>query len=730
MATLLLTTVGTMIGGPIGGSIGALLGRSLDSRIFGSGSREGPRLNELKLTTSSYGAPIPRHFGTMRVSGQIIWSTDLVESREQQGGGKSGPSVTSYSYSASFAVALSSRSIRDVRRIWADGKLLRGEAGDLKVGGTFRLHDGAGDQMPDPIIAAAEGADQCPAYRGTAYAVFEDLQLSDFGNRIPSLTFEVIADEAPLKVSHLLSDVIEDFAADVPLSGIAGISNEGPLNEVLDALAPFYPIECDACDDLLVLRPDERETPALALPHPATSANPDDFGGNAGFTRRRSGGNEAPVAVLRYYDVDRDFQPGAQRAPGRPLPGQPRTIELPAALNANAARQAVARAANRANWGRQTVSWRITQLDPRIRPGETVTLPHHPGEWRVRDWEWRESGVDLTLSRLSPVPALPDEGADPGRAVLPSDIPLSPTVLVACELPDDGSGGTALPQTMALASSASAAWSGASLFVDHGDGSLNFVAATGRTRARIGTAQTALAPASPLLFDRHSTVEINLGAPDLLLQDTTLRQLAMGANRAVLGSEIVQFARAEPLGDGRWRLSGLLRGRAGTESAVGGHLAGEPFALLDGTGIPLSNDAIGTVPDTTIVAIGLADATPVQAPIALRGIGSRPLAPVHPGWSRNAVGDHVLAWVRRGRGGWLWLDGVDTPLGEQTEAYEITFGPPASPVARWESAVPHLVLSPGQLASLRAQSATGVFAIRQRGDRALSEPLICHPPLA
>ena len=31
-----------------------------------------------------------------------------------------------------------------------------------------------------------------PAYRGTAYAVFDGLQLKDFGNRIPNLTFEVV----------------------------------------------------------------------------------------------------------------------------------------------------------------------------------------------------------------------------------------------------------------------------------------------------------------------------------------------------------------------------------------------------------------------------------------------------------------------------------------------------------------------------------------------------------
>lgn len=728
MATLVLSAIGTMIGGPVGGSIGALLGRTIDSKLFGGGGREGPRLTELKLTTSSYGAPIPRHFGRMRVPGQIIWATDLVEHKDKQGGGKSGPSVTSYTYSASFAVALSSRPIRAIGRIWADGKLLRGAAGDLKVGGTFRFHDGAGDQAIDPLIAAAESAGQCPAYRGTAYAVFEDLQLSDYGNRIPSLSFEVIADDGELSLSDLLADVVADFAAPVALSGIAGLSNEGSLGEVLSSLEPFYPVDCDACGDLLELRPDIRETPPILLPDAATSTNREDFGGNQGFSRKRGGASEAPVAVLRYYDVDRDYQPGAQRAAGRPMPGQPRTIELPAALDAGSARLAVERAGRRVSWGRQAISWRVTQLDPAVRPGQTVSLPEHPGEWRIRDWEWREHGVDLTLARLSPLDQANTTPADPGRALPPADQQLSPTLLAAVELPWDGNPGTATPQTLALASSAGTGWSGASLFVDHGDGGLDFVGTTGRTRAVIGSAVTALSAASPLLFDRHSTVVVQLASTDLLLPNATLRQVSMGANKAVLGAEIIQFTQAELIGEGRWMVSGLLRGRAGTEAAVMGHATGEAFALLDGSGTVLSPDLLGNVPSTAIVAVGLADTTPVTAPIMLRGIGLRPPSPVHPRWAKAADGTDRLAWTRRARGGWSWLDAVDVPLNEQTETYAIEFGGPDTPVARWETQMPVLVLAAGLIAALKAQSPSGRFSIRQRGDRALSEPLVCNPP--
>ena len=58
-------------------------------------------------------------------------------------------------------------------------------------GVTLRLHKGGETQEPDPFIAAKMGAANTPAYRGTAYVVFEELPLERFGNRLPQLSFEV-----------------------------------------------------------------------------------------------------------------------------------------------------------------------------------------------------------------------------------------------------------------------------------------------------------------------------------------------------------------------------------------------------------------------------------------------------------------------------------------------------------------------------------------------------------
>src|SRR3546814_3805707 len=79
---------------------------------------------------------------------------------------------------------------------------------------------------------------------------------------------------------------------------------------------------------------------------------------------------------------------------------------------------------------------------------------------------------------------------------------------------------------------------------------------------------------------------------------------------------LVQFGDAEIVEPGIWRLSRLLRGRAGTVSAMS-HPAGEPFVLLD-------DPALLTLPDDLAAMTGGGGATLQWAPrngTALTAIG-------------------------------------------------------------------------------------------------------------
>ena len=209
MASIVLAAAGSAISGSIGGSVlgigaatiggavGSIAGAAIDSWLVASMAPTqkiaGQRLDTLQITSSTEGAVIPRVYGRMRVGGNIIWATDFREETEttrhggggKGGGGGGGTEVTEYFYFASLAVALCEGPITGIGRIWADGKLLSHD------GVTLRLHKGGEMQEPDPFIAARMGAENTPAYRGTAYVVFEELPLERFGNRLPQLSFEV-----------------------------------------------------------------------------------------------------------------------------------------------------------------------------------------------------------------------------------------------------------------------------------------------------------------------------------------------------------------------------------------------------------------------------------------------------------------------------------------------------------------------------------------------------------
>ncbi|WP_260926455.1 phage tail protein [Novosphingobium sp. 9] len=382
MATLVFSSIGTALAGPVGGAIGALMGRQIDGAVFGSGQRSSGRLADLTPTDSTYGQVLPRHFGRMRTGGSIIWATDLIEHSTIEGGTKGATALAVYTYSANFAVALASRPISGIGRIWADGNLLRGAEGDLKVAGTLRIHTGEGDQAPDPLILANEGEAMTPAHRDLAYVVFENLNLAEYYNRIPTLTFEVLA-SGDFTPADLIGELLDNAEVTAPIAGIEGFSHTGTLADTLATIDQVVPLASHVEGETLVFERRDLATTVSPLGEATASAEDDAFGASSGWTRSRAAPPAQPSAALRYYDPDRDYLPGLQRAAGRPAPGQPATIELPAALSANTARALIETTARRIDWSRDRIAWRTRELDPAIRPGSFVTMPDIAGIWRV-----------------------------------------------------------------------------------------------------------------------------------------------------------------------------------------------------------------------------------------------------------------------------------------------------------------------------------------------------------
>ncbi|WP_448658896.1 phage tail baseplate protein [Sphingomonas sp. CJ99] len=715
MATLILTALGTAVGGPIGGAIGAVLGQMADRSVIGGPRREGPRLSDLKVQTSSYGTPIPRLFGRMRVAGTVIWATDLIERRSTTGGGKGGPSVTQYQYSASFAVLVSARRIQGIGRVWADGRLIRGQAGDWKVRTGFRLHTGDPDQAVDPLIASAIGIAEAPAWRGHAYLVFEELDLNEFGNRIPSLTVEVIADGGPVGGREVLTELSRQLDAEAPGTALHGIAIEGAsIREAAQQVAAISGGWWTAEGDRLVLAERTDGDPVTVADRgwrPAGAAN-------RAMQRTFAPSNDGPGVIgIMHYDPARDYQIGVQRAV-RPGGGMAeRVVPVVAAISADEARAMAERTLIQADAARER---RRIGLDASIlamTPGQRVRIAGEPGMWRIDTVviERQERSAQLVRIASTARPAL--AAADPGRPVVERDGQHGPTRLIAFELGIDPVAPPATPRLAIAASGPEPGWRQAVLLK----------AAAGTTWQPIGrTAQAAVigvvelppGPASALMIDQVHRPIVTLTAPDDMLQDADHAAIDAGANLAMIGDELIQFMQAEPLGSGRWRLSGLWRGRRGTEWAMD-HAPGEGFCLIDRDALVSADLTMAAVGGSqTVAAQGIGDVEPVTVSVPIDARSVRPPSPVRMTIQSDPEAMPIVRWTRRSRTGWAWVDAIDAPLGEAVERYRVEVTDGAGLTSVDETMAPALSIDPA------GRPRPWRIAIVQIGDYAASKPLV------
>ncbi len=731
MATLVLTAVGSAVGGPIGGAIGALIGRSVDGLVLRPGRREGPRLTELAVQTSSYGSQIPALFGTMRVAGTVIWATDLIETRSRSGGGKGQPSVSTYSYAASFAVLLSARRVLRVGRIWAEGKLLRGAGGDFKTATGFRLHPGGETQAVDPLIAAAEGAGVSPAYRGCAYVVFEQMALAAYGNRIPSLTFEVIADAGAVGVATIARAVAVEVTegtgeqageAAMTLDGFAVAG--GSVGAVLATLAQaaggwFAP---------------GRGGTALTLCDPASTAGDLPVIVDAGVRADGRGTDMKVRAVaasdsvprtmtIGYYDAARDYQTGLQRVrrAGAGKGGRDERIALAAVLSAGAAKTIAAAVLARAEAERVRRTVRLGPGGLARTPGSVVRIADAAGVPEPGIWRIVETMVEamVTTLVLTPVEIAPVAVAgSSGRVAAAVDAVIGASRLAAFETPGLGDAPLAAPRLTVAAGGSGAGWRQAALLYSIDDGASWVTAGATAASATMGRIALVAAARGALLCDAAGVFEVVLARPDMLLADADDAGLDAGRNLALAGDELIQFGRADPVGAGRWRLTRLWRGRRGTEAAIGTQAPGDAFVLIEADAMRTIDLPVAAIGQTVrVLASGVGDTEPVEARCVLAGRSVMPPSPVGLRVALAGDGDAAVRWIRRSRAGWRWIDGGDVPPGEDAEVHVVR-------IMSATGAVRTVETSTGSVTVTAAERSAGPVAVevRQRGLFGLSAP--------
>ena len=222
------------------------------------------------------------------------------------------PRSPSTSTSPSFAVALCEGPITGIGRIWADGKMLSRD-GDHPAAAQGRR-----DQEPDPFIAAKMGAANTPAYRGTAYVVFEELPLERFGNRLPQLSFEVFR---PILDGELAESLVRAVTL-IPASGEFAYATEIVRREGGDGetSAENVNAEPDAADLAVALDRLEACAPKVESVSLVVAWFGDDL--RAGHCRIRPGVEvSAKSTTPENWSVERRGpRLGASRQPRRPGP--------------------------------------------------------------------------------------------------------------------------------------------------------------------------------------------------------------------------------------------------------------------------------------------------------------------------------------------------------------------------------------------------------------------------
>lgn len=203
------------------------------------------------------------------------------------------------------------------------------------------------------------------------------------------------------------------------------------------------------------------------------------------------------------------------------------------------------------------------------------------------------------------------------------------------------------------------------------------------------------------------------------LQRRSEQEVLNGANIAALRDpdggdcELIQFASADLVGTGQYRIGGLLRGQAGTDAAIPEVWpAGTEIILIDGAvqQIELPASARGLPRHFRLgpAARAYDDSSYCHYVETFAGVGLRPYRPGHLRARRLADLSVAVTWVRRTRiDGDSWL-GLDVPLGEEVESYVVRISRAGSVLRERTVTTPFCTYS---LAEQLSDGATGALTI-------------------
>ncbi len=602
MATLALGITGGAIAGIVsGGNPGAIAlgfnaGVIVGGLLFPPPGQDVGKLSDLKITGSDYGSVIPQAWGKVRLGSNIIWAkTDangnvLVE-HTSGGGGKGFPKSTRYTYTATFAVAICKGPITQINYIYADDLLIYDRTASPTSRFTIVPYYGDTSQTPSSIMEAVET--NVPAYRELAYVVFENMDLTDFGNRIPNFSFEI---EAPNNtVGGIASDIFTqcglvdgtDYDSHYATQEVVGwrIESASDARSTLDELLRLYFTDLTEYDGMIIVAPRGTE-PFVTIPYNDLGAKLDYNDPVPYITKKRMQDLELPQQIqLTYQDVDNlasDGSQGAMKYTNDYLQSTQR-VGTALTLNATQARQIAEQILYTAWTERDTFE---TSLGPKyyeIAPASVlrIQLPNGDILCRVQNHTFPVFGpIGISLVRDASIHILNqnvDGAVTPGLALpLFAIVPTtfyawSDIVVRDVDVTTTG---------FYVVGTGEAGWRGATIFYSTDGGTSYSSIGSFVHRGEFGACDTILGDGvDTISWDVINDVDVTLEITGELSSDSEANVLGnILINKALVGEEIIAYATATLIGALQYTLSDLRRGYLST--VFTGHVASERFIHL------------------------------------------------------------------------------------------------------------------------------------------------------
>lgn len=691
MATQVFRAAGAALGGPVGANVGSIIGREIDRSLR---LQPQARLSDLRLPSTQYGDAIPAVHGRMRVGGLVLWSgTPLATATIGKNGSGQGSTV-------SFAFAITSGRVENVERIWADGRLIRDGEGRQAVGFTMRVHRGDEDQLSDPLIASLLGEERAPAFRGIAYLLFEDFDLSSFGNRLPLITAEVEGAGSSIIAEEIIAERIgigSPAFGGHPVLGFAAVGDDqasaiapllGAYNPRLAYRPGGWTLKPEPVDHLI-----GEELWQLEEDRPISGSPGEGF--------------DMPTRVsVRYFDPEIDFAASEKSAR---VSGTERLkrVELPAALAGAdakaAAREHLSYLQERARqiWLRLPLSFAKVRLGDRVMRAAAPERVYHVTEIVL-------AGGDIKVRLSKPMTSAPAALADAGGVIGARVLMRSPLQVSVVELP--GASFETEPVIAIGVSGGFVPFEPLTASVRIGEFEQDVQSqGTPSPPARL---LSPLPPASAELIDRQHSIHLRFEGDDPFLTSRTEAALLHDVNLLYVDGEFIQFAQAEPLGDACYRLSNLLRGRF--DSTTGStHPSGTRVVVLDPERCAIVRVPRQCIGLTASIRVHGPDGAIASDEAVVSGRAVRPWAPCNVTVVESDGGLQV-SWTRRCKEGLHWLDQVDAPLGSSQERYLVRLSSELSRQVIVETMTPSVTIDGQMLRQLGPRP--WQIEIKQMGD--------------